>query len=468
MPLLDPEFAALLRRHLPSADGVQLSPDTPLRELGLNSLHAVDLLFDLEETFGVELPDNALSPDAFATPGGLWSKVMQSRNSRVAALEGARKLQPVLRDSAAETDESASFPVAALSAIRSTPLMGLLVPAEYGGLGGSLADLASIAQELARGSLSAALIWAMHGQQVATLAEYAGPALKARILPSVAAGQMYIASVTSETGKGGDLNTAMASLARDADNILIDREAPVVTGGAYADGFLMTMRDADSASPSAVTLVFADREQMEITQRSQWNPMGMRATHSIAMRLRGTVPSDQQVGAAGGFKQISREVFAPAAHIGWSACWLGAVSGVLSDMLTMLRDPGSRRDFDLTSNLVLDRLARIRLDVDAVHAFLMRVVTEVEELRQHGGDLGAIPVQLRLNGLKVFAAETLMRAADKIIDLLGFQLGYLRDSPIPAERLFRDLKSARLNYSNDRLTLANGTLALLDPEVQLG
>ncbi len=385
----------------------------------------------------------------------------------VTPTELARQVSTVLRETAAADDESASFPTASLDALRASGLMGLSVPVEYGGLGGSLADLAAVAQELGRGSLSTALIWAMHCQQVLTLAEYATPGLRGRLLPRIARGEVYVASVTSEAGKGGHLTSASAALGREADGLLIHREAPIVTGGAQADGFLVTMRDSADASSNAVTLVYADREQLRTTQRDGWNPMGMRATHSVAMTLHGTVPADQRVGEAGGFADVSGAVFAPAAHIGWSASWLGAVCGVLSDALTMLRDPAGRRGFDLRSELVLDRIARIRLDVDAVDAFLGQVVREVEGIRRSGGDIGAAPVQLRLNGLKVFASETLMEAADRLMDLLGLRHGYMRGSAIPVERLFRDLKSARLNYSNDRLTTANGTLTLLDPEVRL-
>lgn len=126
----------------------------------------------------------------------------QTRTRPLVPTELARELVPVLRDTAAAADESASFPVAALDALRASGLMGLSVPVEYGGLGGSLADMAAVAQELGRGSLSTALIWAMHCQQVVTLAEYATPALKNRLLPRIARGEVYVASVTSEAYKG--------------------------------------------------------------------------------------------------------------------------------------------------------------------------------------------------------------------------------------------------------------------------
>jgi acyl-CoA dehydrogenase len=43
----------------------------------------------------------------------------------------------------------------------------------------------------------------------------------------------------------------------------------------------------------------------------------------------------------------------------------------------------------------------------------------------------------------------------------------MKDSPLRLERAFRDLRSAALNYANDRLLRANGILQLTDREVQL-
>jgi acyl-CoA dehydrogenase len=56
---------------------------------------------------------------------------------------------------------------------------------------------------------------------------------------------------------------------------------------------------------------------------------------------------------------------------------------------------------------------------------------------------------------------------DRMMQLAGLSGGYSGQSPIPLERVFRDLRSAALNYSNDRLWLANGTLVLLDRGVSL-
>jgi acyl-CoA dehydrogenase len=371
----------------------------------------------------------------------------------------------VAGEHAGECDERAEFPVAALTALRDSGLMGLLVPREYGGLGGSLHDLADVAAALAGPCLSTALIWAMHCQQAATIAGHAAPALKTRLLPRIAAGEVYLASVTTEYGKGGHLLTCHSPLASDGEWLTIRREAPVVTGGEYADGFLISMQAPAPSTPSAVTLVYADRGQLQASRAGGWNPMGMRATRSIAMSLSGQVRADQVVGGQGGFRPIAVSTFIPAGHIGWAAAWLGAAAGALRGIVAMARTPPGRRQLKADSDSFRHRLARIRIDLDLVGSLLQRVIAEVE---QPGADIEAADCQLRLNGLKVAASELCFSAVDRMIQLSGLRNGYLRDSPLHLERTFRDLRSASLNYANERLLSANGALTLLDRHVRVG
>ncbi|HEY3607471.1 MAG TPA: acyl-CoA dehydrogenase family protein, partial [Pseudonocardiaceae bacterium] len=185
---------------------------------------------------------------------------------------------PVLAEHAADVDQESRFPVEAMAALRASGLMGLLVPKEYGGLGGELRDLADVAGRLAGACLSTAMVWAMHCQQVDTIVRFGRPALTERLLPRIADGSIYVASVTSERGKGGHLLTATAPLAIDGDRLRIDRDAPVVTGGLRADAYLITMREHADAAPGQVSLVYAERDQLAITAGGGWHALGMRGT----------------------------------------------------------------------------------------------------------------------------------------------------------------------------------------------
>ncbi|MFC0105794.1 acyl-CoA dehydrogenase family protein [Kibdelosporangium aridum] len=371
------------------------------------------------------------------------------------------EVRAVTREHADTTDREARFPIEALDALRNRGFLGLVVPSEYGGLDATPAEMFTIAAELSRDCMSVGMIFAMHCQQVMAVVEHADRRLRTALLPRIARDQLYLASVTTEAGKGGHLLTSQAELTRDASTLHIDRFAPVVTGGAYADGFLITMRAPDARSGSDVSLVYADRTQLDVSAVGDWNPLGMRATHSIPMKLVGDIPADQVVGRHGAFRDIAVRTFAPLAHLGWASCWLGTADGALARTVRMLRDTRQRRD--LNSELLLHRLSQARQRLDTVHA-LIQHATDV--LAAGVADISTPRVQLLLNAVKLTASKECVAVVDDLIELTGLRHGYLCDSALKLERALRDLRSASLNYGNDRLHAADGALVLMDRDVR--
>jgi acyl carrier protein len=74
--MLDPAFVEILRRHLKYLEpGEALDPDRPLRDLGLDSMQAVELLFDIEDHFDRALDDEDLTEETFATARSLWAVI---------------------------------------------------------------------------------------------------------------------------------------------------------------------------------------------------------------------------------------------------------------------------------------------------------------------------------------------------------------------------------------------------------
>jgi acyl-CoA dehydrogenase len=369
----------------------------------------------------------------------------------------------IAEEYAGKTDLAAKFPEQALDAMRRTGLLGLMVPAEFGGGDGSLADLMDTTIQLGRTDMSVAMIFAMHCQQVVALSRYGSDRLRSHVLPGVAKGKVYLASVTTEAGKGGHLLTSESPVQRSRGGLRIDREAPIVTGGMHADGFLITMLAPGATSPAQVDLVYAARDQLRLEVRGDWQPLGMRATESLPLRLTGSVPDWHVIGEHGGFRAIAAQVFAPLAHIGWAAAWLGTAAGAYCRVIQHLRGPSGRKGFSPASELQLSRLAAVRARLDVVHALLRHTISVVCSRE----DLSAPPVQLLINTLKTQAAEDCFAAVNELMEFTGLRHGYLTQSPLRLERAFRDLRSASLNYANDRLRLANGSLALMDSEVCL-
>lgn len=78
------EFDTVLRAYLPLlSPGAQLDPGVALADLGLDSMGTVGLLVEIEETFAIVIPDEALTPETFATPRSLWETVERLVEARV-------------------------------------------------------------------------------------------------------------------------------------------------------------------------------------------------------------------------------------------------------------------------------------------------------------------------------------------------------------------------------------------------
>jgi alkylation response protein AidB-like acyl-CoA dehydrogenase len=379
----------------------------------------------------------------------------------------AHEVGSVLSAHAAQVDEEGTFPELSMRELKQSGLMGLLVPRDYGGFGASYATMSQVAQVLSSACLSTGMIWAMHCQQVATIIDHAPQALLDKVLPRIAYGEMFVASVTSEREKGGHLLSAYAPLRFEGDEVVLERDAPVVTGGAYGDGYLITMRASEESPPSEVVLAFADRSQLEIDARSGWSPLGMRGTDSAGMAIKGRFPKDQLIDPPGGFEHLAVTTMIPVGHIAWASAWLGAAQGCYMHMVELLRDPKARKGFNLQSDLFATRLARIRLQLDAVSAYLQQTVQEYEQFCR-SDDSPSHRFNIHINNLKIFASETLFTAIDNLLQLSGLRYGYLKNKQVCIERTFRDLRAASLMYTNDRLLVANGKLALLDRDALFG
>ncbi|MFF4501639.1 acyl-CoA dehydrogenase family protein [Streptomyces sp. NPDC001401] len=136
-------------------------------------------------------------------------------------------------------------------------------------------------------------------------------------------------------------------------------------------------------------------------------------------------------------------------------------------MVALVRSSRRPSTIDIRSELVNERLARIRMDLELVSAYVHRVRDEVVELRVTGQSLQQMSAQIHLNTLKVTAAELTYQAVDRMVQLAGLRIGYNRQSVLPLERCLRDLRSASLNYANDRLLVVSGSLTLMDRSVRL-
>lgn len=82
---MDPRFTDLLAPFLKFLGEQEITAETPLREQGLDSMQAIELLFAIEDTFAVVLPDGDMNDATFATAGNLWNVISAASEAGPAA-----------------------------------------------------------------------------------------------------------------------------------------------------------------------------------------------------------------------------------------------------------------------------------------------------------------------------------------------------------------------------------------------
>jgi hypothetical protein len=100
-------------------------------------------------------------------------------------------------------DKEARFPIESYEAIRSAGYFALMVPKEYGGLGGDLLDNAEVCMALAESCATTAFCYVMHNISTIAVAMFGSESMKKEYLAAIADGKKIIAHAFSETGNGG-------------------------------------------------------------------------------------------------------------------------------------------------------------------------------------------------------------------------------------------------------------------------
>jgi acyl-CoA dehydrogenase len=362
----------------------------------------------------------------------------------------------VLAPAARSVDVEARFPLEALEAYKRHRLLAAGIPAELGGLGCGIDELVRISSALAEHCASAAMVWTMHHTQIACLVDHVATVPRfARFLRQVSEDQLLLASVTTETGVGGDIRSSRTAVEEHGQRCRLVKDAPTISYGDQADAYLVTARRAGDAAPGDQVLVLLERDDVTLEQQSVWDTLGMRGTCSPGFRLTAEFGRDDIVPVP--FAEIAARTMVPQSHILWSACWTGIASAALAR--ARLRARKSADDMQLQA-----RLADAAASLQLVRALIRDCAAEYEALRAGCDQAPDVGFAVKLNSLKLRASELTLDVVQKSLAICGIA-GYAENSPLSVARHLRDVHSAQLMINNDRLYAINGKLLLLQKEV---
>jgi alkylation response protein AidB-like acyl-CoA dehydrogenase len=300
---------------------------------------------------------------------------------------------PPLREAAREADAKAEFPKGHVALFREAGLLGLVVPKRFGGLGGSLRDLAAATFALGTACPSTALAFFFHCSS-ASRGLLGLEALEAGLFAQddAAIVERFATRVLTKMGREGLwlANFASESVKTAASAVTIATEATKVDGGfrlngvksfgcstGVADEYLVTAKLAGTTTAEGLALFFVKRDAAGVAERIRWDAIGMRGTATHGITLKDVFVADADALAIPGafvkMMQMSRGSFV-GNQLAGTAVYVGAAQAVYEQTLEQLL----RAKFEDTgrplaeSPMHQELIAKMTVDLETAYLWIRR------------------------------------------------------------------------------------------------
>jgi acyl-CoA dehydrogenase len=363
----------------------------------------------------------------------------------------------VAADHARAVDAEGRFPWEAVAALREARLLGIMAPPDLGGEGAGLELIAEICTALAAACASTGMIYAMHQISMGNLLDGAGESPWHTVFASVAVrDQLLFASATTEAGVGGDLRHSICAVEVRGDTLSLTKDASVISYGEQADVLFVTARRDPDAPSSDQVLVVLRKEQCILEPIAVWDAMGMRGTCSGGWRIRAEAPAAQILPKQ--FADIAADSMVAASHLLWSSVWLGVASDAFARARAYVAAEARKKPG--APHPAATRLADAFDQLQSLECCIGESLRRYAALRAQPDFSPTVAFSLSINALKVNVSTAALQVVDQAMMICGLQ-GYRNEGPFSIARNLRDIHSARLMISNDRILAGNGQMLLL-------
>lgn len=374
-------------------------------------------------------------------------------------LSAAAEAASVASEFADIVDVEGRFPAEGIAALRKARLLASAISEDLGGDDATLRDIAEVCRTLGSACASTAMIYAMHQGQVYSLVKHMrtqNGGWFRTFFQGMAREQWLLASATSEDTVGGDMGSSVCAVMADASGeFTLTKRASTISYGDHADAILATARRDADATASDQVLVMLKREDVSLQATSVWDTLGMRGTCSRGFLLEGRGHVEQVFPKP--FSDIAGKTILPVSHILWGSVWLGiATDAVHRGQKFYRKQARSAPDALTQSGARLSNAVGLLRTMESAISEALRTY-EQEEKAGAGSPLSGSA--LYWNDLKIRMSTMALDIVREVMQLCGMA-AYRNDTPFSLGRHLRDLHSAPVMISNDRLSSGMAVLIM--------
>ena len=349
-----------------------------------------------------------------------------------------------------EMDEAGVFRKVIIRQFFELGLMGIEIPEEYGGQGGTFFQSILAVEELSAVDPSAGVIVDVQNTIVNNaILRWASTEQQRKYLPRLAA-DTVASYALSEAGSGSDA-FAMATQAQDqGDHFLLNGRKLWITNAAESGLFLLFANANPSAGYRGITAFLVERGFPGFQVGKKEDKLGLRASSTCELILDNCrVPRANVMGEVGKGYKIAIETLNEG-RIAIGAQMIGLARGALDHATAYAKQ---RKQFGKAIG-----------EFQGVQFQLAHMATEVEAARllvYNGARLrdAGLPFVTEAAMAKYFSSEIAEKVASKAIEIFG-GVGVTKDYPV--EKLYRDAKIGRIYEGTSNMQLATIAKKLME------
>jgi alkylation response protein AidB-like acyl-CoA dehydrogenase len=319
--------------------------------------------------------------------------------------------------------------------------MGIEVPEQYGGAGGTLAMVAVAVEEISKIDASAAIVCDVQNTLVNyPLSRYGSDDQRSRYLPRLV-GDTVGAYALSEPGSGSDAFALATRAEKKGDRYVLTGRKMWITNGAEAQVYIVFANANPAAGYKGITAFIVERGFSGFAVGKKEDKLGIRASSTTELILDGCeVPEENMLGPLGQGYKIAIETLNEG-RVGIGAQMIGVAAGALGIALDYTRE---RKQFgkSLTDfQAVQFQLAQAATELEAARL----MVYNAARLKDAGHDIAREGAMAKL-----YSSQVCERVTSLCVELLG-GYGYTKDYPV--EKFYRDAKIGTIYEGTSNMQL---------------
>jgi len=337
---------------------------------------------------------------------------------------------------AAEYDAAGVNPIDSWRVLEREGLLASCIPTAHGGLGLDMPTYIGVIRTIARGCASTAMTVHMHSTVMRFIDALGTEAQKRRYFAEVVGRGRLFGSWGSEPAVSLSRSFLVETAVRqDRDAYVVDGVKHFCTMALGASYYMVWCAlEGGTDMGKALLQVLVPADAPGIATDGRWNTLGMRATYSPSVTLRGVrVAKDAALGDPGAALRVGVvESFA----LGYAAVYAGIAEGALAFAIDYAKQRVVKPE-----NIPVAHDPAVQRHIGELAAHLDSALLVLADAARRWEAADVVERGVLGNRAKYLTTEVGLAVTSKVIQVVGGRGAY---KEFPAERAFRDLRTSTL------------------------